>query len=162
MEASKTKTILRLPDLEHARTAGLNSLTSRDAELRTASGRQTKGQAASHAMASAIARVFSDSRKRQLRMSGSKRRCGNGSKAELVKHRLTKESGTDRLHLNHRATPRLTTNRLCSGNQLLQRPLKLGEVAGAKHLNASVVVTVEPGHRSGATCRLSILRRVKP
>src|SRR5580693_2537196 len=29
--------------------------------------------------------------------------------AELVRHRQTKESATDRLHLNHRATPRLHT-----------------------------------------------------
>ena len=31
--------------------------------------------------------------------------------AELVRHRQTKESATDRLHLNHRATPRLHTMR---------------------------------------------------
>src|SRR5260221_14326279 len=30
--------------------------------------------------------------------------------AELVRHRLTKGSATDRLHLNHRATPRLHTS----------------------------------------------------
>ena len=33
--------------------------------------------------------------------------CGNGSMAELVGHRQTKGSETDRLGLNHRATPRL-------------------------------------------------------
>ena len=32
--------------------------------------------------------------------------------AELVRHRQTKGSATDRLHLNHRATPRLHTNSL--------------------------------------------------
>src|SRR6266849_11099605 len=30
--------------------------------------------------------------------------------AELVRHRQTKGSATDRLHLNHRATPRLHTS----------------------------------------------------
>jgi hypothetical protein len=33
--------------------------------------------------------------------------CGNGSMVELVRYRQTKELATDRLHLNHRATPRL-------------------------------------------------------
>ena len=32
--------------------------------------------------------------------------------AELVRHRQTKGSATDRLHLNHRATPRLHTMRI--------------------------------------------------
>jgi hypothetical protein len=36
--------------------------------------------------------------------------CGNGSRAELVRHRQTKGSVTDRSHLNHRATPRLHTS----------------------------------------------------
>src|SRR6476660_10320954 len=33
--------------------------------------------------------------------------------AGLVRHRQTQGSATDRLHLNHRATPRLHTNGFC-------------------------------------------------
>jgi hypothetical protein len=45
--------------------------------------------------------------------------------AELVRHRQTKGSATDRLHLNHRATPRLHN-------------VVLGE-HGAEHFGAVVV-----------------------
>jgi hypothetical protein len=44
---------------------------------------------------------------RQIRTSGSMSGCGNGSMVELVRHRPTKGSATDRPNLTHRATSRL-------------------------------------------------------
>jgi hypothetical protein len=44
---------------------------------------------------------------RQIRTSGSMSGVWKRKMAELVRHRQTKGSATDRLHLNHRATPRL-------------------------------------------------------
>lgn len=44
---------------------------------------------------------------REICTSGSMSGEWKRSMAELVRHRQTKGSGTDRLRLNHRATPRL-------------------------------------------------------
>src|SRR6266436_1576036 len=44
-------------------------------------------------------------------LSGSTSGMWKRSRAELVRHRQTKGSATDRPHLNHRATPRLHVRR---------------------------------------------------
>ena len=44
---------------------------------------------------------------RAIRQSGSMSGVENGSMVQLMRHRQTKESVTDRLNLNHRVTPRL-------------------------------------------------------
>src|ERR1700674_4211703 len=45
--------------------------------------------------------------------------------AELVRHRLTKGSATDRLHLNHRATPRLHRFPVLAITQLMVTVFKI-------------------------------------
>ena len=51
--------------------------------------------------------VFSESRMREIRLSGSMSGMWKRSRVNLVRHRQTKEPGTDRGDLNHRATFRL-------------------------------------------------------
>jgi hypothetical protein len=66
--------------------------------------------------------AFSESRMRSFRKSGSMSGCEAGSMVELERHRQPKGSETDRLHLNHRVTPRLHKVASCYPILLCPRP----------------------------------------
>jgi hypothetical protein len=87
---------------------------------------------------------------------------------QLVRHRQTKESATDRLHLNHRVTPRLHTitfgnavtrvARVCEPHQSLQQNLQclLRNALVSKVLNCSHI-GLEPNQKADGSNFLLLL-----
>src|ERR1700688_1891025 len=91
--------------------------------------------------------------------------------AELVRHRLTKGSVTDRLHLNHRATPRLHNGFALGGSRLTSCSIRRGifdcphASAPAAHEHRSAIdFDWRPGNaviaRSTATVRTILSRPI--